>query len=431
MSRPVVVVGDIHLGRRPSGLDEVLGLLGIQPRDLSAAAAWESAVEWAIQRNARAVVLAGDVVESARDRFEAFAHLHRGAAALAGAHIPVYAVAGNHDVTALPLLAERIPKVCLVGAGGRWELVPLPGGEGEPPVDLLGWSFPSEIVREDPTRDPGFRAALGGRRPGTLLVGVVHGDLDAPGSPYAPLSRSALEAAPADAWLLGHIHRPDPLGGERPLGYLGSLSALDPGETGPRGLWELLPDRGIRLHHVPLSPVRFENLALRVDHLEAGTPDALLAALEAEIRERLAPELEASRELRLLVVRLRLEGRTAARKAVREVAELDPRERVFPGGAVPLFLARVEDRTRPPVDLEELAASSSPAGTLARILLSLDDGIPPEMEEKALRALAPWRDTRWVQAGIPDPPPLDDLLRAAAWKALEELLDQRTGEPSP
>ncbi|NOZ79687.1 MAG: DNA repair exonuclease, partial [Acidobacteria bacterium] len=188
--RPVLFTGDIHLGRRPPALEAVLGAIGIDPSEISAVAAWRAAVAYACERGVRAVVLAGDVVEGENDRFEAFGHLEAGARRLVDAGIPVLAVAGNHDAIALPLLAERIPAVTLLGAGGCWESRPVPGPGAV--IDLLGWSFPDRIVREDPTLDPTFSEAIASRRSGAHLVGVVHGDLDAPGSAYAPIDSHRL-----------------------------------------------------------------------------------------------------------------------------------------------------------------------------------------------------------------------------------------------
>jgi len=432
VNRPILLVGDLHLGRRPPGLGEVLPELGLEPRELSAVAAWEATVDWAIRRDVRAVVLAGDVVEGMRDRFEAFTHLARGTKRLADAGIPLLAVAGNHDGEALPRLADRVPEVTLVGRGGRWEIVPIPGRPDEPPVDLLGWSFPAPTVRNDPTEDPSFGESLGRRRESARLIGVVHGDLDAPGSRYAPLSRHRLEGTPVDAWFLGHIHVPGTLDGPRPLDYLGSVGALDPGETGVHGPWELELDTGLTLRQIPLSPVRFENVELELgDHMPADV-DTLLPTLARAVREGLVPPLEAAQgHLKLLAVRLTLTGRLADRHAVNELTTLPSAGRAFPDEDPPLVLTRVTDRTRPAIDLEELAEGSTPAGELARTLLSLEHDPPRVLLDAAERALAPWKDARWTGREIPPPPETVDLLRAAARRALWAVLESRKGEDTP
>ena len=69
---PILFVGDIHLGRRPAGLDVALSSVGLNAHQLSSAAAWRETVKHAVEIGARAVVLAGDVVDSEKDRFEAY-----------------------------------------------------------------------------------------------------------------------------------------------------------------------------------------------------------------------------------------------------------------------------------------------------------------------------------------------------------------------
>ncbi len=381
-------------------------------------------MEWAIGHGLRAVVLAGDVVDADEDRFEAYGHLERGALRLAEARIPLAAVAGNHDWLALPRLAERVAGVRLLGGGGRWELWSLPG-EG-PGIDLLGWSFPGREAREDPTRDPSFEAALGGRRPEARLVAVLHGDLDRPASPYAPLERHRLEALPPDAWLLGHIHRPDPLAGPRPVGYLGSVAALDPGEPGAHGPWELTvaPD-GLTLRQIPLAPVRYERIEVVLEG--AADPDAVWDAIHAAARESLLPGLQhAPARPEAILLRVRLTGTVADETAAESAA--DGQGRFFDVAGVPCAVERVENHTRPPVDLEALAAEPSPAGEIARLILRLGGGtVPGELEAAARTVLAPWQGEAWNPPEAPPPPALAEALPAAAWRALRLLLARRTG----
>lgn len=421
-ARPVLFVGDLHLGRRAPGVRERLAGAGVDPRLASAAAAWERTVAWALERGVRAVVLAGDVVDADRDRFEAYGQLERGVRRLTEAGIAVAAVAGNHDWLALPRLAERVPGVHLLGAGGRWEVWPVPG-DG-PALDLLGWSFPGRTVHEDPTLDPSLEAALAARRPGARLVGLVHGDLDTSGSPHAPLDRRRLEALDVDAWLLGHVHRPDPLGGPRPVGYLGSVAGLDPGEPGPHGPWELEVEGGsVHLVQVPLAPVRYERL--EVDVSGAPDADAVWDALRRTARAALGEAIAAAaRWLEAVLLRVRLGGTVTDRSGVRQAVAAPAGW--FEIGGVPCLVERLEDATRPEVDLEALAREPSPAGEVARLILELErSGMPPGLEAAVAEALAPWRRESWRPPEGPEPPPPREALARAAWRALELLLAHR------
>jgi len=212
----LLFVGDIHLGRRPVGLDAALELAGVRADALSPAAAWRSVVEYAIEQGVRAVVLAGDVVDHEKDRFEALTLLQAGVADLAAAGIPVYGVAGNHDGLVLPKLAARVESFTLLGEEQTWERSEIPG-EGRD-VDLVGWSFAGRHVTHCPLDDAGFAEALGSGRPGAALLGVLHCDLDQAKSAYAPVPRSRLAASEANAWFLGHVHQPADLTVDRPIG---------------------------------------------------------------------------------------------------------------------------------------------------------------------------------------------------------------------
>ena len=180
-------VGDIHLGRRPSRLPEELPD-ELRASDLGPAAAWRRAVDFAIEAEADAVLLAGDVVEQEDDFYEAYGDLRDGAARLAAAGVRVLAVSGNHDVQVLPRLADAVPGFRLVGRGGRWEIEDVEG-RGGGRAHVLGWSFPERRVSTSPLSAhplppprsavrtaPGpapLRPGRGGRQP--LRAGAVHG----------------------------------------------------------------------------------------------------------------------------------------------------------------------------------------------------------------------------------------------------------------
>src|SRR5690606_14157370 len=124
-------------------------------------------------------------------------------------------------------------------------------------LEVVGWSFPELQVRQSPL--PELLESSLAQRGDAPIVGLMHCDLDARGGPYAPVRSADLREAGFDAWLLGHVHKPGDLAGARPIGYLGSLTALDSNEVGPRGPWLLETDgRGVHLTHQPLAPLRFE-----------------------------------------------------------------------------------------------------------------------------------------------------------------------------
>jgi len=426
--REILFVGDVHLGRRPSGLDEILGDHGLRPRALSPAVALDRVTEHACAHPPRAVVFAGDLVDQEDDCFEAYGDLERNVRALRERGIAVLAVAGNHDAKVLPRLIRRVEGVELLGADATWELRALE--DDGPPVDLLAWSFKTSHHSDSPLDAPGLDEALGARRPDARVLGVLHGDLDAGSSRYAPVSRRRLEDLSLDACFLGHVHQPCALSEmERPLGYLGSLVGLKPTEAGPRGPWRVeVPATGpIRPRQVALSPIRWERFELPLEEEHAADEDRLHAHLEAWLRERLeADESLRHEHLQAVVVRVELTGRLAHRAAVRRfVAEHAPKDTVFRALDRPVIVQRLYDHTRAAVDLEVLARESSPLGHVAAQLLELQAGGAEALVRRAGEGLEGLGNWRLDEDDLLELPPAREVLEQSAWRLLDVLLAQR------
>ena len=370
----ILAIGDVHLGTSCSGLPEEISSWGVDPSDLTPAAALRTAVDFAIQKQVDAVLFAGDLVESTNARFEAMLPLEESTRHLLDAGIQVIAVAGNHDVEALPRLSGLIEGFTLLGAGGRWESVTVERA-GKPFAEVVGWSFGERHVRQSPVA-----LLLGDPLPPSTdlpRIGLMHGDLGASGGYYAPIRQAELDDTGYDAWLLGHIHKPSLEGlssadGARPSGYLGSLVGLDPSETGPHGPWLLNVSGagGIDLEQVPLAPLRWEQIAVSVDglhHLE-DVPDRLLAAAQAHL-EALA---QAGRTPRALGLRVQLSGTSDAYDGIRKwisAGEWKTLLRVIDDTVV--FFNKVADAMALHLDVEEIASGDDPAALMARHLLLL------------------------------------------------------------
>lgn len=431
MKTQLLCVGDMHLGRRPSGLPiERLSEWGLTPAHLSPRAAWELICSEAIRRNVDAVLLAGDVVETDNSFFEAYGPLAEGAQRLAQAKIPLIAVAGNHDVQVLPRLASEISDVHLLGAGGRWASIDVAGRDG-PSVRVLGWSFPEQHVRASPL--PVAGVSIERER---FTLGLLHCDLDVRTSAYAPVARAALESETGvNAWMLGHIHKPSlDARATRPIGYLGSVVGLDPSETGVHGPWllSIQSQQRFDLEQLPLAPLRWERRALDVEGIASveALDSALMRALE-ELRASLEREDALPRAAGL---RVALEGSSTLADALhRRVAELNG-EGVAPVDRAGLlcFIESIDDRIRPRVDLASRARGSDPAGLLARKLLALEDPRSAECAEllRGARSALEAEQRRSVSWAVLEQPDLsDEPLRArlvrAGWKALERLEETR------
>jgi len=419
----LLAVGDIHLGRQPTRLPERVREQ-FDARALGPAAAWERTVTQAIEQGVAGVLLAGDVVDDDNDFYEAYADLRAGVVRLREHGIEVIAVVGNHDVHVLPELADALSDTGfrLLGQGGQWESARI--ASGSEAVSVVGWSFPAPTVATSPLDHPLPQA--GGER----VIGLLHGDRDQPTSPHAPLRSAALEAAPVDAWLLGHIHKPDALSGARPMGYLGSLGGLDPGEPGPHGPWLVTvgPD-GVEAEQLPLAPLRWETVDVPLDELASA--DAVLSAITQALQDLHRRIGGATHTPRAVGCRLRLTGRTAYREAIStRLASDDPRGLAHEADGIVYFVESWRLEALPAVDLATLATGSDPVGLLAHKVLVLRG----EDSAERRQLIAGARQRLAAEVGKPPfdklgaEPPDDEttreLLERAALRGLDALLAQ-------
>lgn len=358
MAMKILVTGDIHLGRRSGAIDSS-SLHG------STRYIWEEIVNRAILYSVDVVVLTGDVVDRDNRYFEAIGPLQEGFEKLENAGIQVVAVAGNHDFDVLPELldARHFSNVHFLGRGQAWEKQTLM--VREKPVIFAGWSFASRHVVEDPLLS--FDLEI--NEPEIPVIGMIHGDVDIPLSPYAPMTRAGFYHKGVDVWLLGHIHKPGVLL-ERPLVlYPGSPQALDAGEKGSHGPVLLTIDHkeSIRYEFLSWSPVRYENIEMDVTGISPeqlrgeliGNLHRNTESLNTEHQKELLYDVDLTGECQdILVVEEKLSQAVEAEFLVEEC-------RV---GIRKINTNRLQVKIQ---NLEELARQKSPVGMIAEVMVAI------------------------------------------------------------
>ena len=427
VSDQLLLVGDLHLGRRPVGLDDVLSDHGLSPNDLSPAAGLRNLVDEALGNVPRAVVFAGDLVDQDDDVFEAYDVLAVQMERLRIAGIPVYAVAGNHDGLILPRLIDRVRGVTLMGAGGTWSRHEVEG-DGRP-IDLIGWSFPARSCRDCPLDHPTFESTLADCRSGASTIGVFHGDLDVVESRYAPVSRKRLlDEQSVAAWFLGHVHVPGTLTDSRPVGYLGSVVGLDIGETGSHGVWRVGFDGGsdISAMQIPLAPIRWEMLEIDLTGHVLPDADAVHEFVISHVRAFMSVDPGCQDErLRCGAIRITLTGRLDDRESVREFKKrCDVSKMSFHVDQLLVIIESVRDSTMPLLDLRELSREQSPVGHVAGILQQISSGSFDDSFESVRQKLSAMAQSDW-NAGDHELPESHDVFERAAQRVLDVLLSQR------
>jgi DNA repair exonuclease SbcCD nuclease subunit len=424
----ILCLADLHLGVRPSRLPAA-----VAPEVASVATVWKRAVDLALEAEVGLVLLAGDVVWEGNP-LEPLGPLERELRRLTEAGIEVCTVGGNHDFDVLPRLSRVLggDHYHLLGEGGRWQRFTWRDPEVGALLHVDGWSFPSRDVRENPVESYGLRPP----EDGVPVLGLVHGDLDRTRSTNAPLSRTSLERAGVDAWLLGHVHKPaliDLAGGRWAL-YPGSPQPLDPTEEGAHGAWlvELRDRRLGRPELAPLATLRWESL--QVDASGIGDIEQARDRLVEGARAAARSIAAAQPELRHLLLKTRLVGRTATHRSlpllVRDVEEECPV--ISAAGEIEARLAQLILGTLPPADLESLARSDDPPGILAVLLLELQAAENVRSDELLDRVSTRVREVYRRRHYLPvlkeedlDPADRRERLAAAAWSLLDALLAQK------
>ena len=417
----LLVTGDAHLGRFPSRIPDA-------PAELSVGHVWMDAVDQAIKHNVDAVIFTGDMVDNKNNYFEAFGVLKTGISSLIDQHIPVYAVAGNHDYDVFPRLVEDLPdgSIHLLGPGGTWSRATLKSASGEE-ICLMGWSFPSSHHQQSPMESfPQHHGEM-------PTIGVVHGDLDGGHNAYAPLSSVALQQQPVAIWLLGHVHAPKwiPAPGA-PILYTGSLQPLDPGEPGKHGPWLITvkPNTDVKANQLPLATVRYEQVSIDVSALT--DTDQIESRLSQELQQRTDALSREFSALKCVVYRLVLTGRSRLYRELKKQPWTDLRQLQLESGKLRAVVDKITTNLRPDHDLEEISGFGDPPAVLAQWLLELKSQRSQEqLEGEALNAIAKvYQANAYAPLGRdePDPDIAIKLLIEQGELLLDELMNQKAHE---
>ncbi|TVS03758.1 MAG: DNA repair exonuclease [Rhodobacteraceae bacterium] len=253
-------------------------------------------IDIALAEDVAALLIAGDLFDSAERSARTAAFLTLQLERLRAGGVRVFYIKGNHDAEN-PLTGEvTLPENVHVfdGRGGKVQL-----SEG---VWVHGVSFASRHAPDSLL--PKFPAPV----EGAVNIAMLHTSLSgAEGhDPYAPCALSDLTAAGFDYWALGHVHRRQ-VHSEAPWVVMpGTPQGRDIGEPGPKTAALVTIGEGIRVEEAHTSALEF--LPLQVDVTQTESDDALRDLLRQRLQE-IARALVSDNA----VIRLTLSGHTARR----------------------------------------------------------------------------------------------------------------------
>lgn len=240
-------------------------------------------IQIAIEKSVDAVLICGDVYDSAQHSLAAQLQYVRGLHRLVQAGIQVYVVHGNHDPLDSWDAKVPLPKGVHVFGGDEPERVVLQI-DGEEVAAIYGQSYAYGDVRENLVKE--FHRNESDRFSIAMLHCMVGGTSGH--DSYAPCTLQDLLEANMDYWALGHIHKHGLLCEDPPIGYSGNIQGLHRKETGPRGCYyvEVGPYGSVQMEFLETAIIRWEQAELSIDGIRSVEElHGKVRVLKEQIRE--------------------------------------------------------------------------------------------------------------------------------------------------
>ena len=314
--------------------------------------AYDSIIDLCINEGVDALLVAGDIYDSADRSLRAQRAFISGLERLDEAGIRSFICHGNHDPLdgwearlAYPPSSHRF--------GPRFEPVPIFDRNPNSAI-VHGISYPTREVTRNLVDD------LGTVEPGSFSIGLLHANVggNASHSAYAPCSLSDLNQSGVDYWALGHVHARQVLQESTPtVAYPGNPQGRNPTETGPKGVYlvEVNEDSTVDITFRCTDIVRWERL--HVDIADMQTEQDLIDSLD-EITQKTHSRAEG----RSLVTRIALSGRGDLADSLRHPDFLeDLRDKInedWQEQSPFVWCERIENETASPFNREERLAGS-------------------------------------------------------------------------
>jgi exonuclease SbcD len=264
MSVRFVHTADLHLGSPFKGIDRASPQIAAELRS-STFRTFDSIIRLSIDEHVDAVLISGDIFDSADRSLTAQTAFRRGLQELHDAGIASFICHGNHDPLDGWEANLSFPPSCH-RFGPSVEEVPLSPSLSD--IVVVGVSYPTRDVRANLalsfTRSPSARFAIG------MLHCNVNSDPNH--GPYATCSLEDLGASKIDYWALGHIHNRKILNDRAPVvAYPGTPQGRNPREGGARGVFLVTIDDDLNadVQFRPTDTVRWESIELQLDSISS------------------------------------------------------------------------------------------------------------------------------------------------------------------
>ena len=382
--------------------------------------AYENIIKLCIDERVDALLIAGDVYDSADRSLRAQLKFVEGLKRLDEAGIRSFVCHGNHDPLDGWEARLDYPPSCK-RFGPMFEAVPVFEAEPERAV-VHGISYPTRDVYDN------LALRVGRVDPNTFSIGLMHANVDgnAEHALYAPCSLADLVFSGISYWALGHVHTRQTLSERSPtVVYPGNSQGRHPNETGARGVYlvEVDDDGTVNLDFRAVDTVRWERPVLDISGME--TTQDLLDGLHQCMDEALS-----GAEGRSVVLRITLSGRAGLHGSLRRPDFIEDMLNDLNGewaNRSPFaWCERIEDETAPPFNREERVVGSD---FLAEVLMTSDRAKDdPEMLARLRGGLDDLYRHRRYRKHLSDNVPEDDDLTALLDEAEAVVVDLLAGD---
>ena len=414
-----VHAADLHLDSPFTGISGIDPELG-ERLAKATFQAYEAIIELCMAEEVDFLLIAGDVYDSADKSLYAQVKFIEGLRKLETAGIQVFICHGNHDPLDGWSASLKWPGNVHVMSGDGAKAVEFKK-EGKTAAVIVGMSYQKQhitknLVRDFPKKEEDW----------PFTIGLLHCSVGSnpEHAPYAPCTLQDLRETGYDYWALGHIHTPSIVCKEAPaVIYPGNPQGRHPGEPGKRGccLVDVFSGGAVSTEFIETDSVRWHIREISIEGLEK----------EGELIEELQSQLDDIRENvggRSVICRLVLSGRGPLHHTIREggfleellhlLREEEIRSRQF------VWVERIEDETRVPIERENLLKREDFVGDLVKIVegLKTDEAALDEFREN-LAPLMNSRNGRKLICKIDDEE-MNTLLQRAENILLDALLTE-------
>ena len=278
-----VHAADLHLD------SPFVGVQAVAPDNVSSAlrdatfSAYENIIDLCIDEQVDALLVAGDVYDSADRSLRAQLKFVEGLKRLDQAGIRSFVCHGNHD----PLDGWEARLDYPTGSTRfREEAQAVPIFEDDPHRAVVhGISYSKRDVYDN------LAQRLGSGGPDAFSIGLVHANAGSDTSHvnYAPCSLDDLVRSGMDYWALGHVHARQVLSKRSPtVVYPGNPQGRHPNEPGARGVYlvEVDDDGDVSLDFRSMDSVRWERAAMDISRLdgEQGLIDGIHQRIDEALK---------------------------------------------------------------------------------------------------------------------------------------------------